>query len=301
MAEDRRSPTARRRRLSAELETLIKGAGLDAAKVDDQLEWTRGKTAKMLRGAWRLPSLRDIRDILDLLKIPADDPHRDYLLTLARQGREKDWWHDYQSMLSETLTTYLGLETEAETVYTYEQGVFPGIAQTEDYARAVIRNGAIELEDDAIEERVHVRMQRQKLLTEGRDPLRLWAILDEAVLRRVPLDELDKDGKLIRSGADIMRGQLLRVRELGSLARVTFQVVPFSAGIHPGIAGPFIILEYAEPASDVAYTENLAGQLMLQKPDDLKKFRAAHEKLKGVALDPRTSLDFVAAAAANLA
>lgn len=299
--DDRRSPTARRRRLSAELETLIKGAGLDAAKVDDQLEWTRGKTAKMLRGAWRLPSLRDIRDILDLLQIPADDPHRDYLLTLARQGREKDWWHDYQSMLSETLTTYLGLETEAETVYTYEQGVFPGIAQTEDYARAVIRNGAIELEDDAIEERVHVRMQRQKLLTEGRDPLRLWAILDEAVLRRVPLDELDKDGKLIRSGADIMRGQLLRVRELGSLARVTFQVVPFSAGIHPGIAGPFIILEYAEPASDVAYTENLAGQLMLQKPDDLKKFRAAHEKLKGVALDPRTSLDFVAAAAANLA
>lgn len=300
MAEDRRSPTARRRRLSAELEALIRGAGLDAVQVDDALEWTRGKTAKMLRGAWRLPSLRDIRDILDLLKIPADDPHRDYLLTLARQGRERDWWHDYQSMLSETLTTYLGLETEAETLYTFEQGVFPGLAQTPDYARAVIRNGAVELDDDAIEERVHVRMERQKLLTEGKDPLRLWAILDEAVLRRIPLDEVDREGRIVKSGTEIMREQLQRIRELGALARVTFQVIPFSAGVHAGVSGPFTILEYPETASDVAYTENLAGQLMLQKTDDLKKFRTAHEKLKGIALDPRASLEFIAAAAADL-
>ncbi|MFB4307032.1 DUF5753 domain-containing protein [Actinomadura sp. GTD37] len=300
MAEDRRSPTARRRRLSAELETLIKGAGLDAVKVDESLHWTRGKTAKMLRGAWRLPSLRDIRDILDLLKIADGDPHRDYLLTLARQGREKDWWHDYQSMLSDTFTTYLGLETEAQTIYTFEQGVFHGLTQTADYARAIMRNGPTELDDDAIEERVHVRLERQKLLTEGKDPLRLWTIIDEAVLRRVPIDDVNPDGELIKSGAQIMREQLQRIRELAGLARVTVQVVPFTAGLHAGMSGPFTILEYAETASDVAYTENLAGQLMLQKTEDLKKFRNAHEKLKGVALDPRTSLAFIAEVAADL-
>ncbi|OLT36762.1 hypothetical protein BJF79_30660 [Actinomadura sp. CNU-125] len=295
MPEDRRSPTARRRRLSAELETLIKQAELDAYHVDDALGWTRGKTAKMMRGAWKLPSLRDVRDILDLLKLTDDDPHREYLLTLARQGRERDWWHPYREMLSETFTTYIALETEAQTVHTFEQGVFPGLTQTPDYARAVIRNGPFELDDDAIEERVTVRMERQKLLTSSADPLRLWAILDEAVLCRAPSDEPGQKGR------QIMRDQLGHIRELAALARVTFQVIPFSAGLHAGVSGPFTILEYPEPASpDVAYAENLAGELVLQKPEDLKRFRTAHERLKGLALSPTASLELMVAAAADL-
>jgi len=283
MAEDRRSPTARRRRLSAELEALIKGAGLDAAKVDDRLEWTRGKTAKMLRGAWKLPSLRDIRDILDLLQVPADDPHRDYLLTLARQGRERDWWHPYREMLSESFTTYLGLETEASSVYTFEQGVFHGLLQTPEYARAVMLDGPDELDEQAIEERVKIRLERQKLLTTGSDPLRLWAILDEAVLRREV------------GGTDIMAAQMRHILQLAELPRVTIQVVPFSKGAHPGVSGPFTILEFPEPASpDAAYTESLAGELVLEKPHDVGRFKIALERLRSIALSPKDSLAMMA-------
>jgi hypothetical protein len=287
MAEDRRSPTARRRRLSAELESLIKGAELDAVQVDDRLEWTRGKTAKMLRGAWKLPSLRDIRDILDLLKVPDGDPHRDYLLTLARQGRERDWWHPYREMLSETFTTYLGLETEASSVYTFEQGVFPGLTQTPDYARAVMLDGPDELTAQAIEERLKVRLERQKLLT-GTDPLRLWAVLDEAVLRREV------------GGRDVMAAQFRHILQLAELPRVTFQIVPFSKGAHPGVSGPFTILEFPEPASpDTAYTESLAGELVLEKPHDVGRFKLALERLRSIALSPRDSLEMLAAEAAE--
>jgi Domain of unknown function (DUF5753)/Helix-turn-helix domain len=279
--EPRRSPTLRRRRLSAELRTLRESADLNAVDVDRRLDWTPGKLARMERGHWQRPSPRDIEDLLDLYEV-TDERHRDYLLTLARQGRERGWWHRYREMLSRRYTTYIGLEAEAASVLTFESGMVPGLLQTDDYARAVIRGGPSELGSDEIEARVEIRRVRQELLTRPDDPVRLVAIIDEAVLHR-------------RVGGDqVMQAQMERMLELAELPRVTIQVVPFDIGAHSGLGGPFTILEFPEPKDpDAIYVENIVGELLLEEPEDVAPFKVAYQRLTAVAASPADSIAII--------
>ncbi|MFC5744866.1 helix-turn-helix domain-containing protein [Actinomadura rugatobispora] len=283
MTEPRRSPTLRRRRLSAELTALREGRSLTAVQVDKHLGWTPGKLARMERGVWQRPNPRDITDLLDLYEV-TDERRRDYLLTLARQGRERGWWHPYREMLSESYTTYIGLEAEAATILNFEALMVPGLMQTEDYARTVVLNGPLEVTQEQVDSRIAVRKERQELLTRAHDPLRLWAILDEAVLRRQV------------GGPDVMRAQLQHLLDLAELAKVTVQVVPFTRGAHAGFGGPFVIVEFPEPLDpDAVYSENNAGELLLEDPEDVARFKLAFQRLGAAALSPGDSLAMIAA------
>lgn len=280
--EPRRSPTLRRRRLSAELRTLREAAELTAVDVDRQLDWTGGKLAKMERGVWVRPNPRDIKDLLDLYRVN-DDAQRDYLLTLARQGRERGWWHPYRLMVSEAYSTYIGLEAEAASVLTFQSGMVPGLMQTPEYTRALLRNGPSELSAEEIELRVEIRTARQDLLTRKEDPLRLVAVMDEAVLHR-PI-----------GGDAVMQAQIDQLLELAELPRVTIQTLPYHIGAHPGLGGPFTILEFPEPVDpDAVYTENIAGELLLEEPKDVASFKLAFQRLNGVALSPSDSITMIA-------
>ncbi|HZB28898.1 MAG TPA: helix-turn-helix transcriptional regulator [Streptosporangiaceae bacterium] len=279
--EPRRSPTLRRRQLSAELRMLREAAGLTAVDVDRRLDWTPGKLARMERGHWQRPRPRDITDLLDLYSVE-DDDRREYLLMLARQGRERDWWHPYRKMLSERYSTYLGLEAGAASLLTFQSGMLPGLIQTADYARAIMRDGPAELSTDEIDARVLIRAARQELLTREQDPLRLVAVLDEAVLHR-------------NVGGDaVMRDQLEQLLELAELPRVTIQVAPFDIGAHPGLSGPFTILQFPEPKDpDAAYSENIAGQLLLEEETDVERFQVAYQRLIAVAASPADSIAMI--------
>lgn len=281
MPERRPSPTLRRRRLSAELRSLLEGSRYTAIQVDDQLDWTRGKLARMLRGVWQRPNLRDIKDLLDLFEV-ANERKREYLLMLARQGREKGWWHPYREMLSERYTTFIGLEAEAAGVLAFQATMVPGLLQTNDYTRALLKDGPSELNTEEIDRRIEVRAKRQELLTR-RDPLRLWAVLDEAVLHR-PF-----------GGREAMQAQLQHLVEFAELPKVTMQVIPFDQGAHPGVGGPFTILEFPEPLDpDAVYSENIAGELLLEDPHDVAKFKRAFQSLQGSALSPGDSIRMIA-------
>jgi hypothetical protein len=281
------SPTLRRRSLSVELLRLRKAKGLTAEEADIANGWTKGKTARMERNEWVRPDPRDIRDLLDLYE--ATDTHRrEELLSWARQGREKGWWHPYRAMLSEELTTFIGLEYGASSLRVFELAVIPGILQTADYARAHMQRRPGELAIDEIDKRVDIRVARQQILT-GPDPTRLRVVVDEAALRRAA------------GGPEIMRAQMHHLMEMAELPLVEIQIIPFSAGTHAGTQGPFTILEFDGEDRPAVYTENVAGELFIEDPEEITRFRLAFERLTATALDPDRTIRLVEEIAKTLA
>jgi hypothetical protein len=286
MPDISRSPTLRRRRLSTELTQLREQTEYaNAVDVDKALDWTAGKLARMERRNWRRPNPRDIKDLLDLYGV-TDEAQRDYLITLAREGRQRGWWHSYVDMLSEQYTTYIDFEAGAKALYAFQPISLPGLLQTKDYALALVKEGPAEISDAEAERRVDLRMERQRILT-GEDPLRLWVVLDEAVLRRQV------------GGPDVMRGQLAHLLEVTKLALVTLQVISFEAGAHSGTTGPFTILEFPDPRDPQAvYVDTPAGELFVEHLEEVRRFQTAFERLRATALSPRDSIAMIAATAA---
>jgi transcriptional regulator with XRE-family HTH domain len=158
------------------------------------------------------PQTRTLRTLLDLYGVEKEQQAE--LVAMLRDARERGWLHAYQSELPEQYMTFIGFEGEAESAWNYESLLVPGLLQTEDYARAVIRAGFPTAGRDEIEHRVEVRMARQEVL-HGENPLRLWGIADEAALRRQV------------GGQAVMRAQLRHLMESSELPNVTFQVIPF--------------------------------------------------------------------------
>lgn len=287
MSEPRRSPTLRRRRLSTRIRALREEKGMTSVDATKRLEWSSGRLTKMERGEWERPNPRDIRDLCDLYEV-TDEDEREELITLAREGRERGWWHPYKRMLSDAYTTYIGLEEGAASVFRFDPSVITGLIQTEAYARAVILGGPAELAADQVEQRVQVRARRQELLTRGQDALRLWAVLDEAALHRQV------------GGRDVMRAQLEYLIELSKLAKVTLQIVPFDVGAHAGVMGGFSILRFPEPADpDAVYVENPAGELFVEVSEEVEQFQTAFQRLQAQALSPEATITMIATTVAQ--
>ncbi|MGI8333239.1 helix-turn-helix domain-containing protein [Actinomadura scrupuli] len=282
MTEPRQSPTLRRRRLSAELCRLREQAGLTQTEVTKRLEWSQGKLARMERGEWLRPDPHDIRLLLDQYGV-TDERQREQLIVWAREGRQRGWWHPYKDMLSATLSTYIGLEAEATSLHTFQLIVVPGLLQTVDYARGLISRGPEEISEEDVERKVEVRTARQELLTRIDDPLRLWAVMDEAALRR-PV-----------AGPETMRAQMQHLLELARLPKVTLQVIPFSAGAHPGTAGAFSLLEFPHPDDpEAAYVETVGGELFVENREEVKEYQLAFRRLTAFAADPANTLELIA-------
>lgn len=275
----------RRRRLSAELRRLREQANLTLVEVGRRLDWSEGKLRWIEAAQWVRPNPRDVRDLLDIYGV-TDERDREQLVRWAREGRQRDWWHPYRDMLSERYTTYIGLESEASSLQTYEPLVIPGLLQTDEYARALIQAGPAEITDAEAERRVEVRAERQKILTNV-DSIRLTAVIYEAALR-LPVGD-----------AEVMRAQIERLIELARLPRVNVQLLPFSVGPHPGTGGPFTILSFPENDPDAAYVETVAGELLIERDADVEKYRAVQRRLLGMALSPNDTIAMLAEEAAR--
>jgi hypothetical protein len=209
---------------------------------------------------------RDIADLLTFYGV-TDEEQRNALRDLARSASARGWWHDYSDVLPAWFEAYVGLEEAATSIRAYEIQFVPGLLQTEDYARAVTLLGHHGAPAEEIDRRVRLRMARQALLTEPR-PTHLWAVLDEAVLRR-PAG---------RPG--VMRRQLQHLLEAADRPNVTIQVVPFRAGAHAAAGGPFSILRFAErDLPDVVYLEQLTSALYLDKRETVDHYMAVMERL----------------------
>ena len=189
----------------------------------------------------------------------------------------------YENELPEQYTTYISFEADARSVRNYESLFVPGLLQTEDYARAVIRGVLALASDEEVERRVEARMQRQAL-PKKKNPLRLWAILDEAVLhRRV-------------GGSAVMAEQLQALADAARQPHITLQVIPFSSGAHAGMPGSFVVMDFPDAADPaLVYIDSMAGDLFLEREPDVRRFTITFEHLQATALDPASSAQMIEA------
>jgi transcriptional regulator with XRE-family HTH domain len=261
---------------------LRDAAGVTIETVAERLECSASKISRIETGhSGATP--RDVRDMLAVYGI--DGPAADDLVQVAREARQKGWWHLYGTVLT---GAYVGLEAAASSISAYEAQVVPGLLQIDPYARTMIRRARPDILDIEIDRRIHVRMARQSLLTQD-DPLQLRVVLDEAVFHRLV------------GGPVVMRQQLDHLVAAARLPNVTLQVLPFAYGAHAGMDGSFAILGYEEQADpDVVFAENAAGGLFLEKDDELQRYHAIFDNLRTSALPPDESVGFIAARAKEL-
>lgn len=272
-------PTVLRILLGAHLRRLREAQGVSREDAGWEIRSSESKISRMELGRVGFKE-RDVADLLSLYGV--DDPdERDRLRDLAREANSPGWWHRYGDVLPSWFQSYLGLEASAALIRTYEVQFVPGLLQTEGYARAVVRLGHGRARPEEIDRRVALRMQRQAILDRP-GPAQLWAVVDEAVLRR-PI-----------GGTEVMRTQLEALLEATSRPTVRLQIVPFDAGGHSAAGGAFTILRFPDQElPDVVYIEQLTSALYLDKRDDVEHYLAAMERLCVEADPPSGTADIL--------
>jgi transcriptional regulator with XRE-family HTH domain len=272
-------PTVLRILLGAQLRRLREAKGISREEAGYLIRASESKISRMELGRVGFKE-RDIADLLSLYGITHQD-ERAALLALARQAKTPGWWQRYSDVLPSWFQTYLGLEEAASLIRTYEVQFVPGLLQTQDYARAVITHGNPGATAEEIERRVSLRLKRQQLLTRSDAP-QLWAVVDEAALRR-PM-----------GSPAVMAAQIEGLIKSSELPNVTLQVLPFHVGAHSAEAGAFTILRFPEPdLPDVVYTEQLTGALYLDKREDVDAYMATVDRLSVESAPPRTTIEIL--------
>ena len=267
------SPTVRQRELGKRLRELRLEHGLTVEEVAEQIMCSATKISRLETGT-RRPALRDVRDLCALYKV--DKSTADEFMVLARGAREREWWTQYEDL---KLDPYLGLEQVASAITSYTMYYVPALLQIEDYIRVIIETIAPKMDPKILQQRVEVRMRRQKRLEEADKP-RYRVFMDEAVLYRSV------------GGPVIMAAQLDKILEAERQNKVTFQIVPFDLGAHAAQDSNFILFEFDEKSglSPVAFVEALTGTHYLEKEADIGRYREAIEYLRDTALSPRDSV-----------
>jgi transcriptional regulator with XRE-family HTH domain len=258
-------PTVRRMLVGAQLRRLRTEMGLSREEAGETIRASEWKIHRLENGQVGFKE-RDIIDLLRLYEVTDPDEVAAFLL-LTREANTPGWWQHYGDVLPRWFRTYVDLESAATLIRTYEGQFIPGLLQTDDYIRAVIGGAQLEESSEEMGRRVRLRMARQTLLTREHPP-RLWAVVDEAALRR-PV-----------GGPEVMRGQLERLIDASKLPNVTLQVLPFAVGAHSGMPGAFSILRFADPElPDVVYLEHLTNAVYLDKRDEVERYLDVMESL----------------------
>ncbi len=254
MSEPRSAPTVGQVVLGRRLQDLRERAGLK-----------REEAAKILRVA--PATVRRMETAEVALKIPyvqlllkeygVTDSEAEAFIALAEEANLPGWWQRFHDVLPGWFSMYVSLEGAASLIREYEPQFVPGLLQTEGYARAILRSGAVgggsdAEKDEETERHVALRMERQSLLTREGAP-KFWVIMDETVFRRP-----------VGDGPEVMRDQLERLLEAAELPNVTLQIAEFASGHHPGTYGPFVLFRFAMPElPDMVYSEYLTGAVYL--------------------------------------
>jgi uncharacterized protein DUF5753/helix-turn-helix protein len=244
------------------------------------LDWSAAKLARIESGA--LPaSVGDVRALVAHYEL--DDEQAAELVELARRVRlaRRKPWLEYRDSLSRDFRLFLAYESRSIRMRHFNPLLIPGLLQTEEYARSVLA-GAYVVPGPNIDAKLEARLQRQDRL-DADDPPRLEVVLDEAVIRR-----------RVGTAAE-MRRQLARLVELGARPSISIRVLPFGAGLHPGIGGPFVILDPDEPAaSPVLYLETARADATIRHDADaIRPYEVAFARLQRMALSERDSVELI--------
>lgn len=273
------APTIRRRRLGSALRRLREEAGLTTTEVGERLSWSHSKISRIETSKTPVTTA-DVAALLAHYEIASDES--EVLLKLAREAKQRGWWHSYSEVLPEWFESFLGFEAEACRISTFEPQVIPGLLQTEQYATAALGAHPLRTTPDEMERSVALRWARQARLTGDGEPLQLDAVIGEGALRQ-------RIG-----GLDVMREQLQRLSTFGELPNVTLRVLPFAAGAHPALNGAFVVLEFPAPDDPrIVYIDNLSSSLYLEHIREVGLYRLAYQQLQAEALQPDESAKLI--------
>lgn len=271
------SPTVLRILLGTQLRRLRTEKGISREDAGYSIRASHAKISRLELGQVSFKQ-RDVADLLTLYGV-TDPAEREPLLALAKQANAPGWWHKYGDLLPAWFEVYIGLEGAASSIRTYENQFVPGLLQTPVYARAVIELAHEKASKAELDRRVALRTTRQKRLESG---LTLWAVIDEAVVRRT------------LGGSETMREQIAYLLDVTAEHNVTVQIMPFDRGGHAAAGGPFSILRFPErELPDVVYMEQLTSALYLDKPADSDHYMEVMDRLSIQAEEPRATRRFL--------
>ena len=269
------APTVLRVVLGKRLQDLREKSGLSFEQAGRALDVTHATIRRMEKAevGLKLPYVEKL-----LRTYGVTDPEEvEAFLSLAKEANKNGWWHRFRDVLPDWFNTFVSLEVEANLIRAYEPHYIPGLLQTEDYSRAVLRAGMPHAPETEIERNVALRMERQALLRRP-DPPMLWVVMDETVLRR-PI-----------GGPETMRAQIGRLIEVADSPQIRLQVMPFDAGPHPAMYGPFHIFRFPIPElPDIAYTETLVSGSYFDQRDDVSAFLEALDRMCAQAAPAQTT------------
>jgi transcriptional regulator with XRE-family HTH domain len=239
------------------------GVGYDEAAKALHVNQTTVRRMEKAEVGLKLPYVEKLLQTYGVQRSEIDD-----FLALAEEANKPGWWYPYRDVLPDWFSLYVSLEGAASRIRAYEPHFIPGLLQTEDYARALLRLGFPHATNVELDRRVELRMQRQELLTRPDSPPHLWVVVDETALR------------IHVGGPDVMRAQIEHLIEAIQMPNVTLQVVPFTAGPHPGMGGPFQLFRFAIPElPDIVYTEGLTGAGYLDERSEVTVYLEALDRM----------------------
>lgn len=274
MATVRLVPTVRRRRLGSTLRRLRNQAGASIEATSAAMGWDPSKLSRIENAKAHLP-VKDVAPLLAQYDVTDPDVVK-ALEGLAQDANKTGWWTTYGSVVADGYKDYIGLEEDAESTHIYAQGLIPGLLQTGAYAREIIAGTGPNLGPADVAALVEVRKKRQAVLTDSTrptGPLKLWAVIHEAVL-----------GYRSAARPSLMREQLRHLLDMTDLPNLTIQIMPRDAPAHPGMAGPFHVVRFPMPWPTVINLENLRGGYFVEGTDDVKAFESCFELIVAAAL-----------------
>jgi transcriptional regulator with XRE-family HTH domain len=270
----------RARQLAADLRRLREAEMMTGEQAAARLGWSASKISR-IETAQNAVEVADLERLLDLYQVSGSE--RDRLAELHRSVDEnrRGWWDAYADTLGHGYPAMIALESNAESESQYIATLIPGLLQTEAYARAIIASSLVPTSEKQVQQRVQVRLKRQRELVKD-NPLELDVVLDEAVfLRQV-------------GGPQVMKEQLLHLIEMAAPLNISIQVLPFSTGPHPAIAGSFAILSFSgSVATRVVYLENMTSELFIEDPGQVNTYFDAFNRLREIALSQPESISLI--------
>jgi transcriptional regulator with XRE-family HTH domain len=277
--QPRGGPTIVRIVLGTQLRRLREGLGISREDAGDAIRGSHAKISRLELGRVGAKE-RDVSDLLTLYGI-TDPEEREQLLVLARHANTPGWWQKYSDVMSPWFDRLIGLEEAAAVIRMYEVQFVPGLLQTDEYARAVMRLGHPRASRQEIDRRVELRRDRQAILTRPNGP-RLWVVVDEAALQR-PL-----------GGAQVMRDQIAHLLWATKQPSITVQIAPFAIGGLAAAGGPVTILRFQEPdLPDIVYLEQLTSSLYLEKREEVENYMVVMDRLCASAEPPARTVEFL--------
>jgi len=271
-------PTVQRRRLRVELRNARNAARLRQADVAQAMDWSLSKLMRIERGEVSV-STNDLKALLSHYDVK-DKGKVNGLLELARAARGASFYDQYVDLLKPGFKEYLAYEASASIIRQYDPVLIPGLLQTEEYGRAVLERMA-GLGPEEVDKLWTVRQHRQEAVDRESPPEMLY-VLDEAALRRH-----------IGRG-HVMRRQLEQLKDSAAKPHISIQVLPFTRGAHPGMAGNFILLEFTDPSLDNLVHLESINQITIRDDTELiARYLDRFAELERLALSEDESIDFL--------